>query len=272
MTINSLWIELILLISARSTGAAEELVASHPLQFGTSDYEGSLLHRAISAGSEVATEWLLHQGIDHRLRDGRGLTALMFACSRGSAALARLIISRDVTQVNERSSGWAPWTAGRTPIMFINEDRDLAQHLLTRGADVNAQADDGATPLMVAAESNSVPLLDLFLSNGANKEAVDESGKGALSYAVESEAMQATEFLLSVGIRISDYSRLNELPVLQSAILNENPELVDLLLRYGAKVSAVDGSIGENALELAKRVGAPETIIAKLRAALSSER
>lgn len=99
----------------------------------------------------------------------------------------------------------------------------------------------------------------------------DEEGMDALSHAVEGEQTKAVESLLSKGARISDTPRNHEMPVLWTAILAEDVDTVDLLLQHGAHVAKRDKQTGENALELAERIGAPAGIVGLLRESLSRE-
>jgi ankyrin repeat protein len=55
--------------------------------------------------------------------------------------------------------------------------------LVKHGADVNAAADDGSTPLMLAAQNEKQDVVDYLLKHKANAKARDAKGKTALDYA-----------------------------------------------------------------------------------------
>ncbi|HTW58837.1 MAG TPA: ankyrin repeat domain-containing protein [Terriglobales bacterium] len=63
-----------------------------------------------------------------------------------------------------------------------NRDLIAAEKIIRRGANLEARATNGLTPLMSAAESGSVPLVSLLLENGANAAAKDDQGETALSW------------------------------------------------------------------------------------------
>jgi ankyrin repeat protein len=64
---------------------------------------------------------------------------------------------------------------------------------VARGADVNASARDGYTPLMAAARHTSVPeVVSLLLKAGADPKARAKDGKTALDCAKENSSLKGT--------------------------------------------------------------------------------
>src|SRR4051812_17435985 len=62
-----------------------------------------------------------------------------------------------------------------------SDDQNAVGTLLRQGANVNAQDEDGATPLAWAAEHSNLPLTELLLSKGANADITNHLGIGPLS-------------------------------------------------------------------------------------------
>ena len=60
---------------------------------------------------------------------------------------------------------------------------DAARLLIEKGADVNAIADDGTTPLILASKNDSVFIAKLLLEKGADVNWSDAHKKNAMSYA-----------------------------------------------------------------------------------------
>lgn len=115
---------------------------------------------AIEEGKFFAAKALLDSGADANMPAGAdGLTPLMLAASKplAEARAASLI-------------------QGPSPV-------DIARELIAKGADVNANAKSGVTPLMVAAAHDNPPLVSLFLQKGADPKIKTPDGKTALDIA-----------------------------------------------------------------------------------------
>jgi len=67
---------------------------------------------------------------------------------------------------------------------IVNDKLDVVQHLLKLGADVSYKNKYGATPLHFAAEVLKVKMCQLLLSHGANKEALNATGKTPFEVAI----------------------------------------------------------------------------------------
>ncbi len=76
-----------------------------------------------------------------------------------------------------------------------HEYLETAQHLVGAGADVNAQANDGKTPLMTACEQSTLAMVKFLVEKGAKKSLADNAGKTALDYANEREAQDIVVYL-----------------------------------------------------------------------------
>jgi ankyrin repeat protein len=84
-------------------------------------------------------------------------------------------------------------------IAIENNDIVTAERLLRAGANLEAKRTNGVTPLMNAAERGSVPLVTLFLENGAHTGEKDEQEETALSYASRGGFVRAVNLLAKVS-------------------------------------------------------------------------
>ncbi|MDJ0512937.1 MAG: quinoprotein dehydrogenase-associated putative ABC transporter substrate-binding protein [Methyloceanibacter sp.] len=79
---------------------------------------------------------------------------------------------------------------------------DIAKALIESGADIDAQAENGMTALMIAAANNSAPMIGLLMAAGANPDVKNAQGQTAIDVANfndNKEASQAIRVLALTG-------------------------------------------------------------------------
>ncbi|MCD6013184.1 MAG: putative multiple ankyrin repeat single kh domain protein [Flavipsychrobacter sp.] len=138
------------------------------------------LSEAISKRDTVAAVKLIKSGADVNAVDNYGTSALMNACRWADDTAVSFLLRHGATVDKPKSP------KGRTPLMVAcayYSGKSICNMLIDRGADVNVAAQDCSTPLMVAAQSAKLDVVELLLKKGANPNAKDASGKTALEYA-----------------------------------------------------------------------------------------
>lgn len=123
---------------------------------------------------------LIGEGKDVNAPDQYGTTPLMAACRWGKLNMVRLLLQNGA-KADEPRTG-----KGRTPLMVAcayYSGPEICGLLLKAGANINAQANDGSTALMLAANNGKVAVVELLLNQKANAYAKDSKGATALDYA-----------------------------------------------------------------------------------------
>lgn len=138
-------------------------------------------------------------------------------------------------------------------------DISLARELLTRGADVNAAARFGETPLHLAAAGNRPEMIGLLLGAGANMEARDAvAGNTPLHLAATLGRAEATAALVAGGADVNAAGPQGQ-RALHIAVGVNHLEVVGQLLAAGADPNNRT-QLGTTALSRAAFWGRPEAV------------
>jgi ankyrin repeat protein len=139
-------------------------------------------------------------------------------------------------------------------LAVLNSQLSFLEHLLDRGADVNATGGKmKETALHHAAYENSAPILHLLIERGASLDIPTQTGATALHYASVAGCDAAVRTLLDKGAAV-DYTCHSQFTALHQASGRGHSTVVVSLLRYGADINA-KGLMGFTALHLATSKG-----------------
>jgi uncharacterized protein len=129
----------------------------------------------------------------------------------------------------------------------MNGDRSTVRSLLEKKADVNAPQADGATALQWAAYRDDPELADLLISAGANPKIPNREGATAMQLAALHGSAAMLEKLLDAGADVNGRGLQGETLLMLSA-RNGSLEALNLLLKRGADVNAKESLRGTTAL------------------------
>lgn len=115
---------------------------------------------------------LLKKNADPNLEDQTGWTALMKAVYQGNTTCVETLAARSRQEVNRGLL-----------IAALTSHKEIAKILLDNGAEVDSRADDGRTPLMLAAGKGDTDLVSFLLKAGADPSLTDKAGATAASLA-----------------------------------------------------------------------------------------
>lgn len=153
-----------------------------------------------------AAELLLKKGANTNLADSFGLAPLQVAvcCKNVDVSLIEHLIEKGAdinysTPSDPLAKPFEGWTSLHYAISCGADE--VARLLIEKGANVNAIADDGTTPLIIAAKNDSVFMAKFLLEKGADVNWRDLKKKSAMSYAkgLFSKKKKMIELLESAG-------------------------------------------------------------------------
>ena len=108
--------------------------------------------------------------------------------------------------------------------------------LLSHGANIHQKANDGFTPLHVAARLGNVETVQRLMDAGADIEAQDARGMTPLLVASSELNKETVEALIHYQARVNVRDKGNHTP-LDVAIAADNQDIIDLLRKAGAKTA-----------------------------------
>lgn len=186
------------------------------------------------------------------IRDG---SPLMFAAQRGDTAAGRALLERGANPELISYDLFVP------AIYYAAEGGHLEFVKLLVARRVKLEEVDGfqgGTALWRAAANGRLDVVVYLASVGANVLFATELGKQTALHAVagHSGSTPVAEFLISKRVPVNAQDHFGR-TALMEAVLNEKVELVQLLVRAGARRDLKDSS-GQTALDIASRLNNPE--------------
>jgi ankyrin repeat protein len=128
---------------------------------------------------KVAAVLLASPALNLDAANAAGETALMMAALKGRLDWARKMVERGAAV---RRSGW-------TPLHYAATGPNVAvvEYLLDQGAEIDARASNGNTPLMMAARYGAEDSVRLLVQRGANKQLLNAANLSAADMATMAE-------------------------------------------------------------------------------------
>ncbi len=184
-----------------------------------------------------------YTGIENSAMDrrrGKECPVLFWAAVHGYPGLADAMIEVgadvNVKHQGDTALAWA----------LYKDNTAIALSLIKKGADINAQCDDGDTPLSSAILAANVEIVKLLLEKGAKIDPLRHKqrrvGGGGWDLAVpqavafEGKA-QILELLLQNGLDVNDQQDDDTYTLLHAAVWGKNVQIVQVLLKHGADVN-----------------------------------
>jgi tetratricopeptide (TPR) repeat protein len=131
--------------------------------------------------------------------------------------------------------------------------KEIAELLISKGADVNVKNNDGFTPLILALSNGFKELSELLIAKGAEVNVKDNNSRSPLTYSLVGGYKEIAELLISKGADISVKDKNGDTP-LSLASANGFKELIELFIAKGVDVN-IKNKDGNTALTIACKKG-----------------
>ena len=223
------------------------LVRKSGANSGDARHTAPLMYAA-ALGSLDAVKLLVEAGAKVNAANDFGATPLMWCA--GDLAKVRYLLSKGA-DVKARSK------AGRTPLAIAaayDGSVEIARLMIEKGSDVKAVDESGASVLEIAASVNNLEVARLLVARGADVNTTDSGGYTPLGNAVSAgdRTAELVKLLLDHGAKVNVSSgdtveivkngkiRIGWMTPLLLAVPQANYEVVEMLVKAGAKVDAKD--------------------------------
>ncbi|XP_055967198.1 transient receptor potential cation channel subfamily A member 1 [Sorex fumeus] len=146
--------------------------------------KSSPLHMAVQGGDLEMIKMCLDNGAKLDMMETGKCTALHFAATQGATEIVKLMISSycgNIDIVNAVDGNQE--TLLHRASLF--DHHELAEYLISMGADINAIDFEGRSPLLLATTSASWNVVNLLLSKGAQVDIKDNFGRNFLHLIVQ---------------------------------------------------------------------------------------
>ncbi|CAM9727092.1 unnamed protein product [Ectocarpus sp. 13 AM-2016] len=207
---------------------ARNLLEENPrLQYSRGDTGDLLTHQAVLSDNESLLSYLLHEkSLDTNLPNDVHAYPLHYAVLSGSLRMVTIL-------VNHRAFVDCTDASKKTPLMIAceEEDHDIAEFLLDRGASTMTQDACGNRPIHFAVKSRAQACLRRLLSSEAEVNAVNHMDETPLFVACKSGFHGVSRTLLRAGADPEKKNKFGTSP-LDEASSNGSSSLVELLRRY----------------------------------------
>jgi ankyrin repeat protein len=235
-------------------------------------------------------EYLVEQGADLEKGDSREGTPLLHACIGADMEVLLFLIAKGANVNCIDNEGFTPlhyicryadqWNSQSiTPLVnTVNDEKeksrfeqhmDILKVLVANKADVNKLANNGFTPLHLAASNNGQVMIPFLVEAGADVNFANANHYTPLHSAADSGNAKATGALLDLGADVNAKDVYGFTPLI-GAVLSGNRTVVNWLKSYGADRTAQVQSaynivaVGDTALDVARKMNRQDLIDALL--------
>jgi ankyrin repeat protein len=189
------------------------------------DDKSSLLHLAVESGSVKVVQLVLEEKLDINAKKSDGSTALHLACANGQLKIVTILVDALIDMgyseglVVKDEQGLIPLHRAT-----VFDRRDVVEHLLDKGGDIEALTKDGMTPLLLAAQHGADNTATLLIERGSDPNGRTSDGLTVLHKAVgNARTLQTITKALGEGLpKLINLQDMNGFTALHSAAVAGN--------------------------------------------------
>ena len=238
----------------------------------------ALMHSCISDSGDIFV-FLMENNADFNIKDSFGKTALDYAIEHNRVEMIEYLaisgadnnlsldealkIALKIQNIKKQTQELI------TEIRKTNPDLDKIRLFISAGADVNAIDNNGRTALIWAAFSGCTEMAKLLISAGADVNIKDNNGETALIWAASSGCKKMVRLLIDAGADVNIKNNYNGSTVLMMAARDGYTETLQLLINAAGADVNIKNDKGKTALMYAAKKGYTE--IAKLLIAAGTD-
>ncbi|XP_018417833.1 PREDICTED: transient receptor potential cation channel subfamily A member 1 [Nanorana parkeri] len=149
----------------------------------TDNEKSSPLHVAVQNGGLEIVKACIEYGAKIDLKQNDNATALHFASTQGATEIVKFMVS---SYTGDKNIIDLPDGNNETPLhkSCLFDHVDLAEYLLSMGANIDSVDNEFRTPLMLATSCSAWKIVNLLLEKGANVKLMDNYGRNFLHMTV----------------------------------------------------------------------------------------
>jgi ankyrin repeat protein len=192
------------------------------------------LQESAAKGDLGQVKFLISQGADINVReDSLFKTALHRAVMEGHKEIADFLLSQGA-QTDARDSFLA------TPLYYAvkNGYKNIVGLLIAHGSDINTKDIYGQTPLDIAISRGYKDIAEILIDKEANINSADNKGETPMYIAVKNGQRDIAEILIDKGADINAKDEDGQTP-LDIAVRDGRNDIIELLLANGAEASSI---------------------------------
>ena len=198
----------------------------------------TVLMAAVGHENEEMVQFLIDQNANLKYQSKNGYTALMIAAQNGSVNIAKLIILKDATTLDQENI-YINFTLLMIAVKCGREN--IVQFLIDLNANVRYRNEDGVTALMIAVLCGYVDIAEkIILKDATTIDQVDNKNFTPLMFAVVRENEEMVQFLIDQNANLN-YKNENGYTALAIAAKNSAVNIAKLIiLKDGTTLDQVD--------------------------------